>query len=333
MLSRMVHAPDVIDAPGRARRTPTRTTVTTVRPAVPTDGTPTVRPARVLGRHRDRRGVLHLRLHPARTRSCSCATPPSTGGDTGAHVWFPDYLSDHLLPWRVAGWSHDFYAGFPAGQFYFPFPALLIVLLDVVLPYNIAFKLVTALGPVALPDRRVRVRPRHPRAASGGAAVRRRRHRLPVLQGRRRRDHDVRPPHHGRHAREHARGRVLVHDRGRAARSSSSARWRVRARPPRPDCGCPRCCSRSTLTSHLVVAIFAVLAGVVIWLLRRPVRNFTRVAAIGAVGVAAHRGLARAARGDARVHDRHALRAGIGTGPSTSTGCSCPRSGSCTCSP
>src|SRR5690348_15852312 len=46
-----------------------------------------------------------------------------TGGDTGAHVWFPDFLIDHFLPWRVAGWSNDFYAGFPAGQFYFPFPA------------------------------------------------------------------------------------------------------------------------------------------------------------------------------------------------------------------
>ena len=74
-----------------------------------------------------------------------------TGGDTGAHVWFPDFLIDHFLPWRVAGWSNDFYAGFPAGQFYFPFPAVLIAILDVVLPYNIAFKLVTALGPVALP--------------------------------------------------------------------------------------------------------------------------------------------------------------------------------------
>ena len=74
-----------------------------------------------------------------------------TGGDTGAHVWFPDFLIDHFLPWRVAGWSNDFYAGFPAGQFYFPFPAVLIALLDVVLPYNIAFKLVTVAGPLLLP--------------------------------------------------------------------------------------------------------------------------------------------------------------------------------------
>ncbi|HEY8217168.1 MAG TPA: 6-pyruvoyl-tetrahydropterin synthase-related protein [Acidimicrobiia bacterium] len=74
-----------------------------------------------------------------------------TGGDTAAHVWWPAYLRDHLLPWRIAGWSPDFYAGFPAGQFYFPVPALLILAFDVVFPYNIAFKLGTITGPLLLP--------------------------------------------------------------------------------------------------------------------------------------------------------------------------------------
>ncbi len=73
------------------------------------------------------------------------------GGDTGAHVWWPAYLRDHLLPWRLAGWTPDYFAGFPAGQFYFPLPALLIVGLNLVLPYNVAFKLITALGPLLLP--------------------------------------------------------------------------------------------------------------------------------------------------------------------------------------
>jgi hypothetical protein len=73
------------------------------------------------------------------------------GGDLGAHVWWPAYLRDHLLPWRLAGWSPDFYAGFPAGQFYFPIPALAIVGLDLVVPYNVAFKLVVVLGPVLVP--------------------------------------------------------------------------------------------------------------------------------------------------------------------------------------
>ncbi len=78
-------------------------------------------------------------------------TTPS-GGDLGAHVWFPAFLRDHLLPnWRVAGWSNDWFGGFPAGQFYFPLPALITVLLDLVLPYNVALKLTTALGPVLMP--------------------------------------------------------------------------------------------------------------------------------------------------------------------------------------
>src|SRR5207245_6114261 len=45
----------------------------------------------------------------------------------------------------------DWYAGFPAGHFYFPLPSLLVVVLDLFLPYNVAFKLVTAVGAMALP--------------------------------------------------------------------------------------------------------------------------------------------------------------------------------------
>lgn len=76
----------------------------------------------------------------------------ANGGDTGAHVWWPAFMRDHVFSkFRLAGWSPDWYAGFPVGQFYFPIPALLIVALDVFIPYNVAFKLVTALGPVLLP--------------------------------------------------------------------------------------------------------------------------------------------------------------------------------------
>ena len=76
----------------------------------------------------------------------------AAGGDMGAHVWFPAYLRDHLLgQFRVAGWAPDWFAGFPAGQFYFPLPALAVVFLDVVMPYNIAFKLVTVIGVVMMP--------------------------------------------------------------------------------------------------------------------------------------------------------------------------------------
>ena len=49
----------------------------------------------------------------------------ATGGDMGAHVWGPRYLREHLLPQgRVSGWTPDWYAGFPAYQFYMVVPSL-----------------------------------------------------------------------------------------------------------------------------------------------------------------------------------------------------------------
>ncbi|MBN2114612.1 MAG: hypothetical protein JW785_10870 [Acidimicrobiia bacterium] len=79
------------------------------------------------------------------------ANTPS-GGDMGAHVVIPAYLRDVLLPsGRVLGWSNDWYAGFPMLYFYFPLPAFTVVLLDLLLPYGVAFKLVTVAGLVALP--------------------------------------------------------------------------------------------------------------------------------------------------------------------------------------
>ena len=78
-------------------------------------------------------------------------TTPS-GGDMGAHVWGPAYLRDHLLPHgRISGWTPDWYAGFPWLTFYFPLPSILIVGLSVLLPYGVAFKLVTVLGLLTLP--------------------------------------------------------------------------------------------------------------------------------------------------------------------------------------
>lgn len=75
-----------------------------------------------------------------------------TGGDMGAHVLIPAYLRDNLLPsGRLMGWSNDWYAGFPILYFYFPLPAFTIVFLDLLLPYGVAFKIVTAAGLVALP--------------------------------------------------------------------------------------------------------------------------------------------------------------------------------------
>jgi len=75
-----------------------------------------------------------------------------TGGDMGAHVLVPSILKDDLLPdFRLIGWSNDWYAGFPALYFYFPLPALFTILLDVFLPYGVAFKITASLGVIALP--------------------------------------------------------------------------------------------------------------------------------------------------------------------------------------
>jgi len=75
-----------------------------------------------------------------------------TGGDMGAHVWSGTYLRDHLLPHgRLSGWTPDWYAGAPAFHFYMVVPFLAILGLDVLLPYNVAFKLVVVSGVVLMP--------------------------------------------------------------------------------------------------------------------------------------------------------------------------------------
>jgi hypothetical protein len=75
-----------------------------------------------------------------------------TGGDMGAHVWGPAYLRDHLLPhFRLTGWANDWYDGFPAYQYYMVVPALAVVALNAVVPYGIAFKLITVSGLLMLP--------------------------------------------------------------------------------------------------------------------------------------------------------------------------------------
>ncbi len=89
-----------------------------------------------------------VQLHPRLILRNS--TP--AGGDMGAHVWAPAYLRDELLPnLRLTGWTPDWYAGFPALQFYMVPPMLAIVLLDLVLPYGVAFKLVAVSGVLSLP--------------------------------------------------------------------------------------------------------------------------------------------------------------------------------------
>lgn len=87
-------------------------------------------------------------FHP---RDLVSATTPAFA-DLGAHLHEPAFLRDHLLPHgRLSGWSQDWFAGYPSLTFYFPLGSLLIVVLDLLLPYTVAFKVVAAAGPVVLP--------------------------------------------------------------------------------------------------------------------------------------------------------------------------------------
>jgi hypothetical protein len=72
-------------------------------------------------------------------------------GDLAGHVLGPPRLRDHLLHGRLTGWSQAWFTGFPTLTFYFPLPNLVIVLLDTVLPYHVAVKLMVAVGPMTLP--------------------------------------------------------------------------------------------------------------------------------------------------------------------------------------
>jgi hypothetical protein len=283
----MVRSPEEIDAPAAARELDDDD-----RDESGDDpGPPTVAPPRLRdGWDRLERWVglaivatcciyLFIELEPKLVLRNSTVT----GGDTGAHVWFPDFLIDNLLPWRVAGWSNDFYAGFPAGQFYFPLPAVLIALLDVVLPYNIAFKLVTAIGPVTLPAgayvfaRGIRVpRPTAPLFALAAVVF------MYFKQaGDATMTFDVRIM--GGNLASTLAGEYSFTIALTLSLCFLGALARMLDR--RGSLWLPAVLLALTFTSHLVVAVFAVYAGAVLWLCIRPVRNFTRIAAIGAVGV------------------------------------------------
>jgi hypothetical protein len=207
----------------------------------------------------------------------------TAGGDTGAHVWFPAYLRDYLLPhFRLAGWSPDYYAGFPAGQFYFPVPALLTVILDVFIPYNVAFKLVTALGPLLLPiaayvfGRGIRA-PR-PAPALFAVAV------TGYLFFKDGGEATMKFDHH-------IMGGTLTSTLAGEFSFTIALALALfflgtlaRALDKRGPMWVPAVLFAATLMSHLVVGVFAVYAAVVIWLIRGPLRTASRAAAIMVVG-------------------------------------------------
>lgn len=212
----------------------------------------------------------------------------TAGGDTGAHVWWPAYMRDHLLTQgRIAGWAPDWYAGFPAGQFYFPLPALLIVALDTLLPYSIAFKLVTAVGAIALPaaayafGRGLRAPSPAPALFAVGATI------FLFFKG---------DPGTGVEATQVAGNQHIM---GGNLASNFAGEYSFTlalalglfflgalaySLDHRRKLWLPAILLGATVMSHLVVAMFVVIGAVIVWLARRPRRNLGTVAAIGGVG-------------------------------------------------
>jgi hypothetical protein len=76
----------------------------------------------------------------------------TTGGDTASHYYPAYYLKNYLLPnGKIIGWCPGWYIGMPMFQFYFPLTFILMDLLSFLIPLQIAFKLITALGSFLLP--------------------------------------------------------------------------------------------------------------------------------------------------------------------------------------
>ena len=76
----------------------------------------------------------------------------AVGGDTPAHIYLASHLKSQFLGHgRIVSWAPGWWGGFPAFQFYFFLPYMLMALLDLMIPLNVAFKLVCVLGIVALP--------------------------------------------------------------------------------------------------------------------------------------------------------------------------------------
>lgn len=74
------------------------------------------------------------------------------GGDTPSFLAPVHHLRDVLLPAGMPlGWDLGNFAGYAPYQFYFLPPSLIIIALSLAIPFNVAFKLVTALGSFLLP--------------------------------------------------------------------------------------------------------------------------------------------------------------------------------------
>jgi len=205
------------------------------------------------------------------------------GGDLGAHVFWPDFLRDHWFgKGRLSGWAPSWYAGFPIGQFYFPLPAVLIAALDVVMPYNVAFKLVSVSGAVVLPAAAyVFARDlRFPWPAPPAFAIVALRYLFEIRRG----------------AVEPGKESWTIYGGNLASTLAGEFSFTIalalalfflaalaRSLESRRRAWLPALLLALTISSHIVVGAFAVVGAVVVWLSRRPGRTLGMAAAIGFV--------------------------------------------------
>jgi hypothetical protein len=201
----------------------------------------------------------------------------ANGGDMGAHVWWPWFLEHNWFPkGRLAGWAPDWYAGFPAGQYYFPLPSLSVAALDLILPYNVAFKLVTVAGPLMLPSAAYYFAkgmkapwPAPPAFAIAAIGM--------LMETRT--DWQI----YGGNIASTLAGEFsftiglafALFGLGALAQTldSGKRRW------------LPAVLIAAAVMSHIVVAIFIALAATLLWLTRRPLRTFPIAAAVGGVAI------------------------------------------------
>jgi hypothetical protein len=219
----------------------------------------------------------HTRLWPYPHFGWIFKNSTTNGGDMGAHVWLPWFLEHNwFTKFRLSGWSPDWYAGFPVGQYYFPFPSVMVAVLNLVMPYDIAFKIVTISGPVMLPAGAYYfargMRAPFPAAPAFSIAA------LGMLLQERTSWNiyggNIASTLAGEYSFEIALALSLFALGALAyTLDTGKRRW------------LPAVLIAAAIMSHIVVAIFVGTAATLLWLVRSPRRTFPLAAAVGAVGL------------------------------------------------
>jgi len=230
-------------------------------------------------------GVVLSALHP----SLLVRNTTPNGGDMGAHVWWPAFLRDHWFNhFRLAGWAPDWYAGFPVGQFYFPLPALLVDALAVVMPYNVAFKFVTVSGSLLLPiSAYVFARAlRFPWPSPPLFALAMLRFLFETRNGALTKGQDAWTIYGGNLASTLAGEFSYVLGIALCLFFLAALAYALEPSAPgkRRRLWLPAALLAATVLCHIVIAVFAAVGAVAVWLTRKPMRTWKPALAVGAVG-------------------------------------------------